>query len=140
MLPEGSLPMIVGMIICLAFSAFFSASETAFTSFNKTKMRTRAEDGSKKAALVLKMSESYDKILSTILVGNNIVNITLSSLATIFFLDLLKGTNAENYAATISTAAITVIVLIVGEITPKSLAKEHAEGFAVAVCRFLNFQ
>ena len=139
MLPEGSLPMIVGMIICLAFSAFFSASETAFTSFNKTKMRTRAEDGSKKAALVLKMSESYDKILSTILVGNNIVNITLSSLATIFFLDLLKGTNAENYAATISTAAITVIVLIVGEITPKSLAKEHAEGFAVAVCRFLNF-
>ena len=60
MLPDGSLPTIIGMLICLAFSAFFSASETAYTSFNKTKMKTRAEEGSKKAALVLKMSENYD--------------------------------------------------------------------------------
>ena len=138
MLPEGSLPMIIGMIICLAFSAFFSAAETAFTSFNRTKMRIRAEEGSKRAELVLKMNDNYDKLLSTILVGNNIVNITLSSLATIFFIELLKGTTVANYAATISTAVITVVVLIVGEITPKSLAKEHAEGMAVGICRFLN--
>ena len=139
MLPEGSLPMLIGMIICLAFSAFFSATETAFTSFNRTKMRIRAEEGSKKAELVLKMNDNYDKLLSTILVGNNIVNITLSSLATIFFIELLKNTNAANYAATISTVVITVVVLIVGEITPKSLAKDHAEGLAIGVCRFLNF-
>lgn len=139
MLPDGSLPTIIGMIICLAFSAFFSASETAFTSFNRTKMRIKAEEGSKKAELVLKMNENYDKLLSTILVGNNIVNITLSSLATIFFIELLKGTTVENYAATIATAVITVVVLIVGEITPKSLAKEHAEGLAMAVSRFLKF-
>lgn len=139
MLPDGSLPTIIGMIICLAFSAFFSASETAFTSFNKTKMKTRAEEGSKKAALVLKMSDNYDKLLSTILVGNNIVNITLSSLATVWFIELLKNWNAESYGTTVSTIVITVIVLIFGEITPKSLAKDHPEGLAMGVARFLNF-
>ncbi len=127
------------MLICLAFSAFFSASETAFTSFNHTKMKTRAEEGNKKAELVLKMSDDYDKLLSTILVGNNIVNIALSSIATLWFLELLSNTSAHNYASTISTAVITVIVLIFGEITPKSLAKDHPEGLAMGVCRFLKF-
>lgn len=139
MLPDGSLPTIIGMLICLAFSAFFSASETAFTSFNKTKMKNRAEEGSKKAALVLKMSDNYDKLLSTILVGNNIVNITLSSLATVWFIELLKNWNAQGYGTTVSTVVITIIVLIFGEITPKSVAKDHPEGFAMGVSRFLNF-
>ena len=131
--------MIFGMLVCLAFSAFFSASETAFTSFNKTKIKTKAEEGNKRAALVLKMSENYDKLLSTILVGNNIVNITLSTVATLFFLALLANTEFANASSTISTAVITVLVLIFGEITPKSLAKEHPEGFAMAVSGFLNF-
>ncbi len=138
-MPDGSLPTIVGMLICLAFSAFFSASETAFTSFNHTKMKARAEEGNKKAALVLKMSESYDKLLSTILVGNNIVNITLSSIATVWFLKLLANSPALGYASTISTVITTVVVLIFGEITPKSIAKDHPEGFAIGVCPFLKF-
>ncbi len=139
MLPDGSLPTIIGMIICLAFSAFFSSAETAFTSFNRTKMKTRAEEGSKKAALVLKMSENYDKLLSTILVGNNIVNITLSSLATVWFIALLKNWNMESYGTTIATVVTTIIVLIFGEITPKSLAKDHPEGLAMGVASFLQF-
>ncbi len=138
-MPDGSLPTIIGMLICLAFSAFFSASETAFTSFNHNKMKTRAEEGNKKAELVLKMSEDYDKLLSTILVGNNIVNIALSSMATVWFIALLASTPAHGYASTISTAIITVVVLIFGEITPKSLAKDHPEGLAMGVCRFLKF-
>ncbi len=138
-MPDGSLPTIIGMLICLAFSAFFSASETAFTSFSRTKMKTKAEEGNKKAKLVLKMSDDYDKLLSTILVGNNIVNIALSSMATIWFLNLLANSAAVGYASTISTVITTVVVLIFGEITPKSIAKDHPEGLAMGVCRFLKF-
>ncbi len=139
MLPDGSLPTIIGMLICLTFSAFFSASETAFTSLNRNKMKNVAIEGNKKATLVMKMNENYDKLLSTILVGNNIVNILLSSLATVWFIKLLADTSAHGYATTIATAATTVIVLIFGEITPKSLAKDHPEGFAMAVAKFLRF-
>jgi len=130
--------MIILMVICLAFSAFFSSSETAFTSFNRTRMKNKAEEGNKRAARVLKMSENYDKLLSTILVGNNIVNILLSSVATVWFIALLANTRVSGYASAISTAVITVIVLIFGEITPKSLAKDHPEGFAIAVSGFLK--
>lgn len=137
-MPDGSLWMIILMVICLAFSAFFSSSETAFTSFNRTRMKNKAEDGNKRAARVLKMSENYDKLLSTILVGNNIVNILLSSVATVWFIALLANTKVSGYASAISTAVITVIVLIFGEITPKSLAKDHPEGFAIAVSGFLK--
>ncbi len=138
-MPDGSLPTIIGMLICLAFSAFFSASETAFTSFNRTKMKTKADEGNKKAARVLKLSDNYDKLLSTILVGNNIVNIALSSMATIWFITLLANTRIQGLASTISTAVITVIVLIFGEITPKSLAKDHPEALSMGVSRFLGF-
>ncbi len=123
---------LIGIIVCLVLSAFFSASETAFTSFNRTKMKTLAADGKKSAALAVKLAENYDKLLSTILVGNNIVNITMSSLATLLFIDLLTGTSAANSAAAISTVIITIVVLIFGEITPKSLAKDHPEGLAMA--------
>jgi len=139
MLPDGSLWTIIAMLVCLAFSAFFSSSETAFTSFNRTRMKNKAEEGNKKAALVLKMSENYDKLLSTLLVGNNIVNIALSSIATVWFIKLFANSPVESYASTISTAVITIVVLIFGEITPKSLAKDHPEGWAMGVARFLNF-
>ncbi len=138
-MPEGSLVQITIMLVCLVFSGFFSATETAFTSFNHTKMKNLASEGNKKAALVLKMSDSYHKILSAILVGNNIVNITLSSVATIWFMRLLANTSAANYYSVISTAAATVVVLLFGEISPKSIAKEHAEGFAMTVAPILRF-
>ena len=138
-MPDGSLPTIIGMLICLAFSAFFSSSETAFTSFNRTRMKNKADEGNKKATLVLKMSDNYDKLLSTILVGNNIVNILLSSLATVWFIKILENTSAKNSASAISTLVVTVVVLIFGEITPKSLAKDRPEGFAMGVARFLRF-
>ena len=139
MFPDGSPLPIVIILILLAFSAFFSASETAFTSFNRTKMKNLAAEGNKRAASAMKLAENYDKFLSTILIGNNLVNIALSSFATIWFVDLLKNTSVHNYSAAISTAVITVLVLIFGEISPKSLAKDHAEGFAMGVVHFLRF-
>ena len=143
MLPDGSLPIIIGMLICLAFSAFFSSSETAFTSYNRNKMKLLAQDGNKKAVRALKMSEDYDWLLSTILVGNNIVNIALSSMATLWFVDLfvlnLRNSSAESIGSAVATATITVLVLIFGEITPKSIAKDHPEGFAMAVSGLLRF-
>ncbi len=135
---EHLLPLII-MLCCLALSAFFSATETAYTSFNRAKMKILAAEGNKRAIRVLNQSESYDKLLSTILVGNNIVNITLSSVSTLFFLDLLMGTTAQNMSATISTIIITVVVLIFGEISPKSIAKDHAEGFAMGVSGLISF-
>ena len=138
-MPDGSLLKIVLMFICLVFSAFFSSSETAFTSFNHTKMKNLASEGNKRAALVLKMSENYDKLLSTILVGNNIVNILLSSVATIWFMQLLMDTRAEGYYSAIATIVTTVVVLIFGEISPKSLAKEKPERFSMTVAPVLRF-
>lgn len=138
-MPDGSTLQIVIMIVLIAFSAFFSASETAYTSFNRTKMKNLASEGNKRAARTLKLAENYDKLLSTILVGNNIVNISLSSLATIFFVECLAETTLASAAAGISTAVITVVVLIFGEISPKSLAKDHAEGLAMAIVGILRF-
>ncbi len=129
---------IIGIVVCLVFSAFFSASETAFTSFNRTKMKTLAAEGNRRAARAVRMAENYDKLLSTILVGNNIVNITMSSLATLLFVDALKETSVASSAAAISTAVITVVVLIFGEISPKSLAKDHPEGFTMTFGGFLQ--
>lgn len=130
--------IIIGILVCLVFSAFFSASETAFTSFNRNKMKNKAADGNKRAIRTLKLSENYDKLLSTILVGNNIVNITMSSLATIWFVDLLKGSDYATSAPAISTAIVTVVVLIFGEITPKSLAKDFPESVAIAFTPLLK--
>ena len=115
---------IIIMLMLVTMSAFFSATETAFSSLSLTKIKISAEQGNKKSALILKLLEDYDKLLSTILVGNNIVNIGLSSIATVWFIDLIGSSGA-----TVSTIVITIIVLIFGEITPKSLAKESPESF-----------
>ena len=130
---------IIIILICLAGSAFFSGTETAFTSFNRAKMKALAEEGNKKATLAMDIAEKYDKMLTTLLIGNNIVNILLSSMATLLCIELLSKIGKENLAATVSTVATTVIVLIFGEITPKVLAKEHAIGFAMGVAPFINF-
>ena len=102
-------------------------------------MKNLAAEGNKRAASALKLSESYDKVLSTILVGNNIVNIALTSIATVWFVEAIVHPTVKNFSAAIATAVITVIVLIFGEISPKSLAKEHAEGFSMAVAPVLKF-
>ncbi len=123
----------VALVILVGFSAFFSASETAFSSLNQIRLKSRAEDGDTSAARVLAMAEKYDKLLSTILIGNNIVNIAAASIGTILFTRML---GAER-GATVSTIVLTIIVLIFGEVTPKSLAKEMPEKVATAVSPFL---
>ena len=123
----------VALVILVGFSAFFSASETAFSSLNQIRLKSRAEDGDSSAARVLAMAEQYDKLLSTILIGNNIVNIAAASIGTILFTRML---GAER-GATVSTIVLTIIVLIFGEVTPKSLAKEMPEKVATAVSPFL---
>ena len=124
----------VTLVILVAFSAFFSASETAFSSLNQIRLKSRADDGDRTAARVLAMSEQYDKLLSTILIGNNIVNIAAASIGTIIFTKML---GAER-GATVSTMVLTVVVLIFGEVTPKSLAKEMPETVATAVAPVLS--
>ena len=130
---------IIIILICLIGSAFFSGTETAFTSFNRAKMKTLADDGNKKAALSLDIADNYDKMLTTLLIGNNIVNILLSSMATLLCIDLLSKIDKQDLAATLSTVATTIIVLIFGEITPKVLAKEHSIGFTMGVAPIIKF-
>ena len=119
---------IIIILVCFVFSAYFSATETAFTTVNKIRLKAKAEDGDKKAKLILKLADNYDKLLTTILIGNNIDSILACSLATIGFIQWCKGD--ANLGSTLSTIATTVLVLIFGEITPKSLAKEFPEGFS----------
>lgn len=119
--------------ILLIMSAYFSATETAFTSLNRIKLKNIASDGNNKAKRVLELSENYDKLLTTILIGNNIVNIMMTAVSTVLFIELYG-----QYGASISTAVITVIVLIFGEISPKSLAKESPEKFAMLVGRSIK--
>jgi putative hemolysin len=130
---DGSMTLWAALVILVGFSAFFSASETAFSSLNQIRLKSRAEDGDSSAARVLAMAEQYDKLLSTILIGNNIVNIAAASIGTILFTQML---GAER-GATMSTIVLTIIVLIFGEVTPKSLAKEMPEKVATAVSPFL---
>lgn len=130
---------IIIMAVCLLMSAYFSATETAFSTLSKTKLKTLVEKGNKRAALALKISENYDRLISTILIGNNLVNILLSAIATVFVIDLLVNTTYEHLATTISTAVATVVVLIFGEITPKSVAKNRPEGFAMFAAPLMQF-
>ncbi len=117
---------IIMMAVCLLLSAYFSATETAFSSTNTTRLRTLAEKGSGGAALALKLLEQYDRLLSTILIGNNIVNIATASIGTVLFVR-----HYGDAGATISTVVVTVVVLIFGEISPKSIAKDCAERCAM---------
>lgn len=127
---------IVIIAVCVLLSGYFSATETAFTAINKIRLRAKADDGDKGAKRVLKLADNYDRLLSTILIGNNIVNILASSLATLLFVAWVQSN--ESLATTLSTITMTVIVLIFGEVTPKTLAKEHPEGFARFSAPFIN--
>lgn len=118
--------MTVAVVILVMCSAYFSATETAFTSLNTIRMKTWAENGDKRAARALALEQDYDKLLSSILIGNNIVNITATTISTLLFTKIFV-----TYGATISTVVITIVVLIFGEISPKSVAKEFPERFAM---------
>lgn len=118
---------------CVLMSAYFSATETAYSSLSRVRMKNMASDGNKRAALVLRQSENYDKLISTILIGNNIVNILATSLATVFFMQLFPLTGA-----TISTVVMTLVILIFGEISPKSIAKDVPERFSMFSAPLLN--
>ena len=134
---------IIIMAVCLLMSAYFSATETAFSTLSKTKLKTMIEKGNKRAPLALKLSENYDKLLSTILIGNNLVNILLSSLATIVVMDICRDLKSEAfaqaYSTIISTVITTVVVLLFGEITPKSMAKNRPESFAMFSAPLMQF-
>jgi CBS domain containing-hemolysin-like protein len=127
--------ILIAIALLVALSAFFSMSETALTTFNKIRMRKKADEGDKKAALLLKIWDSFDRSLASILVGNNIANITASTLATLFAVALL-GPARGTFAATVG---MTVILLTFGEVVPKNLAKEAADKVAPALAAPLLF-
>ena len=114
--------ILVALIILVFLSAFFSASETAFTSVSRVRLHTLEANGVRWAKRAGKMIDNYDKLITTVLIGNNIVNIVLTSLATIFFVAIM--TKNQSAAVTVSTVVTTLTVLIFGEITPKTIAKE----------------
>ena len=125
--------LIIILAVLIILSSFFSATETAFSSLNKIRLRYLANNGNSKAEKTLQLAENYTSLLSTILIGNNIVNILSASLATVLFTNLLgeKGVG-------VSTAVMTIVVLIFGEVTPKTVAKEIPESFAMFVTTPIN--
>ena len=125
--------MIAALTVCVALSAFFSASETAFTSANRVRLKTMSQSGNKRAELALSLAEDYDRLLTTILVGNNIVNIAGTALATVLFTAWVG-----RMGATVSTVVMTVLILIFGEVSPKTIAKESPEKFAMAAAPSLK--
>ena len=129
---------LVIILACIVGSAFFSATETAFSTFNRIRTKNLAEKGNKRAATALKLAEKYDTLLSTILIGNNVVNILASSLATLFFTDLLINRGGEDLGATVSTIVMTVVVLIFGEISPKTAAKIAPDKFVMFSTPIIN--
>lgn len=131
-----SAPLWIAVIILLLLSGFFSSMETAYSCANKLKLKSMIANGNKKAEKVLTMAENYDKLISTILVGNNIVNITTASIAGLLFASMIVN---ASLAATVSTIVTTVAVLIFGEITPKMIAKVYPEKFAMFGYSLLKF-
>ena len=114
------------LLVLVLFSAYFSATETAFSSLNRIKLKNMAKSGNKRAKNTLALYDKYDKLLSTILIGNNIVNILSTSIATALFVFYFP-----NKGVAYSTITMTLVVLTFGEILPKSIAKEIPESFAM---------
>ena len=139
-MPEGSVPFLIAIIALIIMSAFFSSTETAFSCANRIKLRAFATNGNKRAKKVLNLAEThYDKLITTILVGNNIVNITATTLATIFFANLFSYHPNPSIANVVSTVVMTVSVLIFGEITPKMIAKMYPEKMAMSFYPIIKF-
>ncbi len=126
-MPSGDAASLAILILLLALSAFFSSAETAMTTVNRIRIKTLAEDGNPRAATMMKIMEHSEKMLSAILIGNNLVNISASSLATTLAMHLFG-----NGAVAIATGVLTLLVLIFGEITPKNLAARNADKMSLA--------
>ena len=131
---DDSLSRIIILVILVILSAFFSATETAFFSANKIRLKALAGDGNKRAKKALKISENLDSLLSTILIGNNLVNIGATAIATVMFIDLIN----EEIGPTVSTVVTTIVVLMFGEITPKGIAKNMPERFCMFVAPVIS--
>lgn len=121
------------LVILLILSAFFSSAETAFSTVNRVRMRTLEEEGNKKAGIVLKILDNYGKMISTILIGNNIVNISASSLMTTL---VIRVTGGNTYVG-VATGVLTILVLLFGEITPKNWAKSYSDSISLAYCKII---
>ena len=119
-----SVIQLVTLLILVLLSAFFSSAETAFLTVNRVKMRTLEEEGNKQAARVNKILDNYSKMISTILIGNNIVNIAASALATTLAIRI-------NLVVGIATGILTIVILLFGEIIPKTWAKLYSESIAL---------
>jgi len=126
---------IVAMVFLVVCSTFFSATETAFSSVNRIKMKNMAADDNKRAQLVLRLVEQFDKLITTVLVGNNIANIALTTVATVFGIKIWGG----KMGPTIATILVTIVVLIFGEVSPKIIAREHPEEMALMIAPVINF-
>lgn len=127
---------IIFLAVLVLLSGYFSATETAFFSTNKIRLKALAGDGNKRAKKVLKILDDFDSLLATILIGNNLVNIAATAIATILFIDILGN---EELGTTVATIVTTIAVLIFGEITPKSLAKNLPESFAMFSSPMISF-
>ncbi len=125
--------MLVGLIVLFVFSAIFSASETAFSSLNSIRLKQYVKNNVKNAQQALELVNDYTHVITTILIGNNIANIAMTTFATLLFTSLFKG----NLALSISMTALTIMILLFAEILPKVLAKQHPESFAIFFTPFL---
>ena len=126
--------MLAALAALIALSAYFSATETAFTSLNRIRLKTRADDGDKRAVRTLALAADYDRLLSTLLIGNNIVNNVATTIGAVLFIKLIGGAKGPTVSATV----LTVVILVFGEVTPKSLAKERPETWAIAATPLLR--
>ena len=126
--------MLAALVALVALSAYFSATETAFTSLNRIRLKTRADDGDKRAARTLALAADFDRLLSTLLIGNNIVNNVASTIGAVLFIQLIGSAKGPTVSATV----LTVVILIFGEVTPKSLAKERPEAWAIVATPLLR--
>ena len=122
----------LALILCIILSAFFSATETAYSASNRVRLKTVEGPRKEKAQLALQLLEKYDSLLTTVLIGNNVVNIVGTAIATVLFTHILTGTS-EGAGATVASAVMTVLVLFLGEVGPKTLAKQQPEKFAMSV-------
>lgn len=133
-----SVRLIIVMAVLVVLSAFFSSAETAFSSLNQVKLKSMLSEEGKKTKRIkraLSLSEEYDVVLSTILIGNNLVNIACTAISTIVF----TGIYGESLGTTLSTIIMTIVVLIFGEVTPKQIAKERAESYAILISPLVKF-
>ena len=130
---SSTVAMLAALAALIALSAYFSATETAFTSLNRIRLKTRADDGDKRAARTLALAADFDRLLSTLLIGNNIVNNVATTIGAVLFIQLI----GPGKGPTVSATVLTIVILIFGEVTPKSLAKERPEAWAIVATPLL---